>query len=97
MLRRMAEETSSRTHCCNTQMLELATAERREGGDRVTVYRCETCGRIDSLGVACTPWWVGARARSFVELRAEAFQQAGLEAGPAAAILADANLEVIFG
>ena len=97
MLRRMADDTSSRMHCCNTHMLELTMAERREGGDRVTVYRCETCGRIDSLGIACTPWWVGARARSFVDLRAEAFHRAGLEACPAAAVLNCANLGVIFG
>jgi hypothetical protein len=80
MLRRVADETSSRTHCCNTQMLELARAEHREGGDRVTVYRCETCGRIDSVGIACTPHWVAARARSFAALRDEAFRRAGLEA-----------------
>ena len=80
MLRRMAEQTSSRTQCCNTQMLELAKAQRREGGDRVTVYRCETCGRIDSVGIACSPGWVSARARSFAALREEAFHRAGLEA-----------------
>jgi hypothetical protein len=97
MLRRMAEDTSSRMHCCDSQMLQLASAERREGGDRVTVYRCATCGRVDSLGVASSPWWVGARARSFVELREEAFDRAGLEASPAVAVLDCATLEVIFG
>jgi hypothetical protein len=82
--------------CCDSQMLHLASAERSHG-DRVTVYRCETCGHIDSLGVASSPWWVGARARSFVELRKEAFDRAGLEAGPAIAVLDRANLQVSFG
>lgn len=73
------------------------SVEERSHGDRVTVYRCETCGRIDALGVASSPWWVGARARSFVELREEAFHRAGLEAGPAIAVIDCANLKVIFG
>jgi hypothetical protein len=92
----MAEEISSRMRCCDSQMLQLASAQRGEG-DRVAVYTCETCGRIDSLGVASGPGWVGARARRFLELREEAFSHAGLEAGPAIAVLDSATLEVIFG
>ncbi len=92
----MAEEISSRMRCCDSQMLQLASAERGEG-DRVAVYICEPCRRIDSLGVASSSGWVGARARRFIELRTEAFDRAGLEAGPAVAVLDCATLEVIFG
>jgi hypothetical protein len=77
-------------------MDELARCERAHG-DRVTVYRCVTCGRVDSLGQASSPWWVGARARSFLELREEAFQRAGLKAGPAIALFDLATQHVIFG
>jgi len=96
MLRHMdTGETSDPTRCCNSQMLQVASAERPHG-DRVTVMACEACGRIDSLGFASSPWWVGARARSFAELRKEAFQSAGLEASPATAVLDQATLRVIF-
>ena len=75
-------------------MQPLASAER--SGDTVTVYQCEACGRTDAFGLASSPWWVGARARIFLELREEAFNRAGLEASPAFAFLDSANCQVIF-
>jgi hypothetical protein len=81
---------------CVAKMQELAWAERSHG-DRVTVYKCKVCGRIDSLGEASSPWWVGARARSFLELREEAFRRAGREASPAIALFELATQQVIFG
>jgi len=96
MLRGMADEGPQLMSCCGAEMDEAAHAERSHG-DQVTVYRCGICGRVDSLGKASSPWWVGAKARSFLELREEAFQRAGLQARPAVAILDLANQQVIFG
>jgi hypothetical protein len=95
MLQNVAGERSQ-AMSCDAEMDELARAEHSYG-DGVIVYRCDTCGRIDSLGEASSPWWVGARARSFLELREQAFQRAGLEASPAVAVLDLANQQVIFG
>ena len=81
--------------CCGEPMRELARAERAHG-DKVIVYRCKRCGQIDSVGRASSPHWVGARARSFLELLEEAFQRAGLEAGPAVAVLDPATCQVHF-
>ncbi len=71
MLGGMADESPQRI-CCGAEMQPLAIAERsgRNGGvHRVTVYVCETCCRIDSLGESCDPWWVSAKARMLLELR----------------------------
>ena len=81
--------------CCSSEMVPVASADRGPT-NRVTVYRCETCARIDSRGQASGPGWVGARARFFLELREEAFQRAGLVAGPAMAALDLSNYEVVF-
>lgn len=95
MVRDIADEESDRMTCCGSEMDPLASAERGPP-NRVTVYRCENCARIDSRGQASGPGWVGARARFFLELREEAFQRAGLVAGPATAGLDLENHHVLF-
>jgi hypothetical protein len=52
-------------------MSELA---RVGSGDHVVVYRCLDCHRVTTLGYATRPGRVGARARQFLRLRAEALQ-----------------------
>jgi hypothetical protein len=86
--------------CCGSDMAELASAKRSghaERVHRVTVYRCENCGRIIALGKSADPGWVGAKARMFLGLRREAFQFAGLIAPSAVAIFDTWSRLVIFG
>jgi hypothetical protein len=86
--------------CCGAPMRQLAGAQRAVHGGgfhRVAVYRCDACGRIDSLGQSCDPGWVSAKARMFCDLRTEAFQRAGLLADPAIAVFDAARRQVRFG
>lgn len=76
--------------------VQLARTEH-DHGDRVIVYACTPSARTDAFGHASSLWWVGARARSFIELREQAFQHAGLEASPAVALFDRATQQVIFG
>jgi hypothetical protein len=84
--------------CRGHAMQELATAERSGDGwfQRVTLSRCDTCGRIDSHGESSDPWWVTAKAVLFLNLREEALEQAGLECESAVAVFDSANRNVIF-
>ena len=100
MLQGMNSEPVETMHCCGEAMSHVASAERgghKGGVHRVTVYRCERCNRTDSRGESCDPWWVGAKARMFLELRREAFQSAGLEASEVVAVFGASNRQVIFG
>jgi len=81
-------------------MQELATADKATGAgrfQRVTVYRCDMCNRVDSRGESCDPFWVSAKNRLFLDLRREAYQQAGLEADPAIAVFDSRRKLVSFG
>jgi hypothetical protein len=80
-------------------MLKLATAGR-DGRwfQRVTVYRCEICGRRDAQGESADPGWVSAKAGLFLELRREAYERAGLNVPSQAVAVFDlARRRVIFG
>jgi hypothetical protein len=67
--------------CCNQQLRELSSATRpghKEGRvQRVVVYQCEVCDRVDARGESCDGGWVFAKAELFLQLRREAFERAG--------------------
>ena len=88
------------TSCCGGEMAALASAGRPGHGGgvhRVTVYQCQACNRTTALGESCDPFWVGAKARMFLDLRREAFRRGGLTALPAAAIFDAHQQRAIFG
>jgi hypothetical protein len=73
-------------------MSELARMGSR---DHVVVYRCLGCQRVRTLGYATGPGWVGARARQFLRLRAEALQLAGVKVSPAQNAFMDLETKLV--
>jgi len=95
----MTSDASYEMTCCDQNMAELANAERTtESGwfQRVRIYGCSVCGCFKSRGESSDPGWVGAKAQLFLDLRCEAYQQAGLEADPAIAVFDSARRLVLF-
>jgi hypothetical protein len=79
--------------CCDEEMSALAQAER--GGNSVTVWQCDNCGRVDSDGICPDPV-EEAKIPMFLELRQEAFRRAGMEVEPAGVIFDTWENRVIF-
>jgi hypothetical protein len=74
-------------------MCELASAERPGHADKthsVSLYLCNNCGGVRSLGRSCDPGWVSAKAEMFLTLREQAYRRAGMQATAARPIF---NLE----
>ncbi len=97
----MSDPAAAEMSCCNRQMRQLSNADRPGHKDglvqRVAVYQCETCGRVDARGDSCDPYWVSAKGRMFLELRREAFERGGLAAPPPAVAIFDSERsQVIF-